>query len=327
VQRKWLLRALLAIFAVLVLVGIYKAIAGVLEEHPVTWSQLTEWRPAPIPLLASLVLLTGVFVAHALLWRRLLRDLQIGSPSRGTAARIYFVSGLARYIPFVKLAALAGMAVLAKRAGLPPASSAAAALLGQFGFLTTGFLYIGVMVPAWGGRAGLGFALGALLLVVAAAGWILVATPLGHGFRMEVVRRAGDGRVGEKVGAAFALADRVRPRHALVWGLSYAATWFLLGLAFAIFVSAFVPSVWQHARIVAGTVAAAYLAGYFAFFLPAGLGAREAVMIALLSQIVPSAAAIVISVSSRVWFTAAELIPLLALPVMGSEPKLEREDG
>ena len=45
----------------------------------------------------------------------------------------------------------------------------------------------------------------------------------------------------------------------------------------------------------------------FSVFVPSGLGVREGVLIIMLAPIVSVQAAIVISLSSRLWFTATEL--------------------
>jgi glycosyltransferase 2 family protein len=302
--------------------GIYRALAPHLDD--LTWSELTRWRPAPVPLVASFLLLLTMYVAHALLWRRIMSDLDIGRPSIGITMRIYFLSSLGRYVPG-KIWLLAGFAVLSRRAGLPPGSATAAAVLGQFGFLTTGLLFLGLMLPEWriavenmpaGVPAGLPIALGAVLLITGGAAiWLLVATPLGHGFRERVVHRLG-ARAGERLSAAFALADRVRPGHAAFWAAGYAVTWGLLGIAFALFAASFHPPSIEAARYLAGTVAASYLIGYLLFVLPAGAGAREAAMFLLLQQVMPAGAALVVSILSRVWFTAAELAPLALLPFL-----------
>jgi hypothetical protein len=334
VKNRWLWRAVALLAAGILLTLIISRIATLFEEEGITWAQLLARKPAPLPLIASLALLISVYCMHALLWGRIMRDLGIGRPSAVTALRIYFVSGLARYVPFVKALALAGLAVLAKRAGLPPLSSAAAAVIGQFGFLSTGILLVGATFPEWvaglnegqSASTALPLFIGSALLIAAAVGiWVMVATPAGHGLRVALTRRLG-ARLGEKLAAAFTLADRITPRNALIWAASYAATWLLLALAFLIFVGSFVPEAWQHPRLVGGTVAASYLVGYIVFFLPAGVGAREGAMIVLLSRVMPPAAAVTISVASRLWFTAAELLPLLVLPVAGTQSKLEREE-
>jgi hypothetical protein len=172
--------------------------------------------------------------------------------------------------------------------------------------------------------ATLPIAIGAGLLILSGAAlWLLVATPLGHGFRARVIRAFGP-RLGERLAGAFALADRVRPRHAAWWAGGYALSWIVLGASFALFVSAFYPPAAAYPRFLAGTVAAAYLIGYLFVFVPAGIGVREVAMMVLLHQVMPEAgAALVVSVLSRVWFTAAELAPLLLLPLLADTTALE----
>jgi glycosyltransferase 2 family protein len=320
--RTALIRLLQAVLLAAVAWGIYRAVVPHLRG--LTWDEITRWRPALLPLAASFVLLLAVYFGHALLWRRIMTDLGIGRPSFAATIRIYFLSSLGRYVPG-KIWLLAGFAVLARRAGLPPLSSTAAALLGQFGFLTTGLLFLGFMLPEWrlavddlpaGIPAGLPLAVGAVLMIFGGIlVWLLVATPFGHGFRERIVGRLGT-TTGERISAAFALADRVQPRHAALWAGGYALSWITLGIAFALFAGAFHPPSLEASRYLAGTVAASYLIGYLVFVLPAGAGVREGAMFLLLQQVMPTGAALVVSVLSRVWFTAAEVAPLALLPVL-----------
>jgi glycosyltransferase 2 family protein len=307
--------------------GLFRILAP--ELRRITWDDLLRWQPAALPLLASFVLLTGVYLAHALLWRTIMRDLHIGNPSRRATVRIYFVASLGRYLPG-KLWQLAGLAVLSGRAGLPAGPAAAAAVLGQFGFLATGMLFLGLTLPQW--RSALGLDAAAPLPLTAAAAllvagalllWLLVATPAGHGARERMAAALGS-RAGERLRAAFALADRVRPRDALRWAAGYALSWLALGVAFVLFVAAFHPAAAAAPRFVAGTVAASYLMGYLFLLVPAGLGVREGAMLLLLQQVMPEpGAALVVSVLSRVWFTTAELVPLAVLPLLREVPTTE----
>lgn len=318
--RRALLRGGQVLLLLAIAWGLYRVLAP--EIGRLTWAELTRWRPAIAPLAASFVLLLGVYVGHALLWRRILMDLGIARPAIGTAVRVHFLASLGRYLPG-KLWQLAGLAVLAGRAGIPPGSAAAAAVLGQLGFLSTGLLFLGLTLPEWDrvfqvdAPVTLPLALGAALLISgSAAVWLLVATPLGHTLRERMAARAG-GRAGDRLRAAFRLADRVRPRDAAIWAAGYAASWFVLGAAFVLFARAFHPAATDVLRYTAGTVAAAYLAGYLFVIVPAGIGVREGAMLILLQQIMPAGAALVVSALSRVWFTAAELVPLILLPWLG----------
>jgi hypothetical protein len=331
--RRALIRAAQLMLLAAVASGIYRVLAAELAQ--LSLDDLLRWRPAPLPLLLSFALLVGVYCAHAFLWRRIMRDLGIGNPSARATLRVYFLAGLGRYLPG-KLWQLAGLALLAKRAGLPSGAATAAALLGQFGFLTTGLLFLGLTLPEW--RAAFGgsadalsvgpLVVGTVLLIGGGSAlWIAVATPLGHGIRERVARLLGN-RAGEKVTAAFALADRVRPADAFRWAAGYAFTWVMLGAAFVLFTAAFVPGATAAWRFVAGTVAASYLAGYLFLLVPAGIGVRETAMVLLLQRVMPEpGAALVVSVLSRVWFTAAELVPLALVPVLRADMVVGEEEA
>jgi hypothetical protein len=312
-RARWIVRLLQVAILVVVVWGIYRAVAPRADSF--AWSQLGAWRPAPAPLLASLVVLIAVYIAHALLWRQILRDLRVAQPSAGMTLRIYLLAGLGRYIPG-KLWQLAGLAVLAKRAGLPAGGAAAAALLGQFAFLTTGFLFLAVLLPQWSGGVAARIA-GIALVSFAGTLWMILATPAGERARSWARARLVP-VAGERLDNALDLAERIRGRDAVLWGVWYGLTWAALGLAFSLFVSAFVPEAAAHSRQLAGALAASYLAGFLVLFAPAGIGVREGAMAGLLAAVpsVPLSAAVVVAVVSRVWFTAGELIPLTALPFL-----------
>ncbi len=310
----WVVRTAQAILVVVIVWGVAR---GITAGGAFRWSDLTGLRPAPAPLLLSFVLLVAVYVAHALLWRRIMADLGVASPHlrMATTFRVYFLASLGRYIPG-KVWQLAGLAILAGRAGLPAAGAAAAALLGQFAFLATGFLFLAVLLPEWSGGIPARIA-GVLLVVAAGSFWLLVATPRGRSARAWAREQFGD-----KVAGVVDLAERLRGWDTILWGVWYGATWVVTGLAFSIFVSAFVPEAGVHARQAAGAVAASYLAGYLVLFAPAGIGVREGAMAGLLAGMpgVSTAAAVGIALASRVWFTAAELAPLAALPLLPRTP-------
>ncbi|MFO7260060.1 MAG: hypothetical protein DIU52_002825 [bacterium] len=272
-----------------------------------------DWRPAAAPLVLSSVLLLAVYLAHALLWRAVMADLGVGRPAVRTTIRLYFLASLGRYVPG-KVWQVAGLAVLASRAGLPPVGATAAALFGQLAFLVSGAVFLAVAMPTGRGAvAGV-----AALLGVIASLWLLRCAA---GQRLAEALRARVPRLGTVVD----LVTGVRPGHAARWGVAYGLTWILLGGAFVLFVISFYPDAGGHLRYVAGTVAASYLGGYIAVFAPAGIGVREGLMGVLLADVMPAPAALVVSLASRLWFTAVELLPLLALPALrGHEGAPER---
>jgi hypothetical protein len=312
VKRRIWLRVAQVVLIVAIAWGVWRALSPSFVELQAR--DFLRWTPAPGALALSIAMLVGVYIAHAFLWRRIMRDLDIGRPDVRTTIRIYFVASLGRYLPG-KFWALAGFAVLSREAGLAGGPATAAALIGQFGFLATGLLLLALLLPEWGG--GLPALLGGGALAAAAAGlWILVATPLGHGTRERIRKLAGN-RLGSRLATVLELAERIRPRAALLWLAGYGFSWILLGMAFTIFCVAFVPGLAAAPRPLAGALAASYLAGYIAL-VPAGLGVREAALATLLSSVaqVPVAAAIVIALASRIWFSIAELLPIAALPLL-----------
>ncbi len=311
-SRRIALRVFQAAVLVAVGWGVWRSLAPPLER--LTLADFLRFRPALAPLLGSTGMVLLFYVSHAFLWRKIMSDLKIGKLSARETVRIYFTASLGRYLPG-KLWQLAGLAVLAREAGLAAAPTAAAAVIGQVGFLSTGLLLLAILLPEWAG--GLPAVLGAATLGLAAAGvWVLVATPLGRGAR-RVLSRAGGERMAPRLEAAFALADRIRPRAALLWFAGYGFSWILLGMAFTLFCGAFAPNAVLASRQLAGSLAASYLAGYIAL-VPAGIGVREGALATLLAGVpaISAAGAVVIALGSRIWFTVAELLPLALVPLL-----------
>lgn len=320
-RPRWIFRLLQ--LALLALVGwlVWRSIAP--DMARLSGSDFLQWRPAPLQLVLSFLIVLAVYGAHALLWRRIMVDLHAPRASLRTTFRVYFLASLGRYVPG-KLWQLAGLAILAQRAGLPVGTAMGAALLGQFAFLTTGLLLLALLLPSyaefWPALLGM-----IVIATAAAVMYALVATPVGHRARAALLRRTPMLR--SKLESAFSIADRVRVRDAVRWELLYAGTWALLGVGFALFVGAFVPAVrsLDAMRFLAGVLAASYLAGYVVVVMPAGVGVREATMTLLLTQhaAIPPSAAIVVTVASRLWFTAAELLPLALVPLLpnGAAPQ------
>lgn len=294
--RKVLLRVGQVALIVLVTWGIIRALAPDLAQ--VSLDDFARYQPSALRLLLSTLLLLAFYLYHALLWRGITTQLGQQRFSVKSALRIYFVSGLGRYIPG-KLWQVAGMAVLAQRAGISAVAATAATLLAQFAFMTAGLLYLAVVLPSWGGPTP--------IFLTAAA---MIALVLSYHARHWVARKV------KRLQPAVDMLDRLSAASALKWWLAYAVSWIILAAAFVLFTSAFVSLDAAQQRHVAGTVAASYLGGLLAFFSIAGLGVREALMGSLLLTVMPAPAALVVSVASRLWFLAGELVPLSFIPLL-----------
>ena len=285
-----LLRLGQLVLVVLVTWGIVRALAP--ELASVSAEDFARYRPRTTPLSISTVIVLVFYFFHAWLWRGITTQLGGKQLTYRAAIRIYFLSGLGRYIPG-RLWQVAGMVVLSQRAGISAVAATAATVLAQFAFITSGLIYLAVVMPAWGGITP---------VLIAAAALALVA--FSFSARHWAARKV------KRLQPAIDMLDRLTVAGMLKWWLAYGLSWIILGIAFVVFTGAFVKLDVQQQRYVAGAIAASYLGGVLAIFSVAGLGVREALMGSMLATVMPAPAALVVAVASRVWFTAGELIPL-----------------
>lgn len=90
--------------------------------------------------------------------------------------------------------------------------------------------------------------------------------------------------------------------------LIYSGFWLLCGVGFNFFINSIYAIGFGKVFVVAGILSMSWVIGFLSFFVPMGLGVREAVISVLLSAIMPSAIAIVIAIVSRIWLVVPELI-------------------
>lgn len=273
-----------------------------------------DWTVVELDLLLlaiSLVLLLATFAMAAALWSRVLVAFGESPPPIMQAVAMILVANLGRYIP-TKVAQLAGMAVLARRAGLSGVRATGAAIVAQILNLTAAALLGGWVVygayPAsgWSLLAGIG-------AVLAMVGFLCLG---GAGALMRwLVRRLGHNTEVPETGGW----------RLLKWLPAYVLYWLLLGAAFkclGLGLGIQIPF-W----FASTAFAAAYLAGYVAIFSPAGLGVREGALVFLLTPALggPSAA-FVLAALQRVWLTVVEIggaavaAILLRRPGPGKQP-------
>ena len=208
-------------------------------------------------------------------------------------------ANLARYIPG-KVWQVAGLAVLARREGVGPVTSTAAAVLGQ-GTALAGAMLVGAgallsaadPLRSWGWGAlvllGLGLAVASVpgVLDRAAALW----------FRMTRTQAPEEG-----LGSGATFAVRWVGLYVVNW-IVYAGAFWLLAMSFDV-MGTFLQ--------VGAAFAAAYVLGYLAVFAPAGIGIRESFLVAFLAPVVGTGPAGGLAVVSRLWTTAVEVVAALS---------------
>jgi len=252
-------------------------------------------------LLLSVLALVAGYGMSAVLWGRMVRELGGPSIPAPRAARLFLVANLGRYVPG-KVLQLAGLTVLAAREGVRPATAAVAAVLGQgvalLGATLVGlgaFFAPGSTVRMWGW---IGLAAVGLFLTL---GTLPDARRLLAGLWSRFTR--GDGSA-----VPPALAD---PTFAWRWTLLYTLNWGLYATGFwLLFIGL---AGWATFLQAGAAFAAAYVGGYLAIFAPAGIGVREALLTVFLAPLVTPDRALALAVVARLWTTAVEVVPALAL--------------
>lgn len=241
-------------------------------------------------------LLVAAYLYAASLWGLMVRELSGVEMGLVASLRVFFTANLGRYLPG-KVWQIAGLALLARKEGVPAATASGAAVLGQaFSLAGATLVGAGVLLRSEWGDLGAMVVLGGLLACVAVPG--ILRALMGLWFRLS--REAEP--PGLELGAAFGVR----------WMGLYALAWLMQGGAFLVLGRSLGMALPPLEALAA--YPAAYVLGYVAVFAPAGIGVREGFLIAFLDPILGTGAA-ALAVIARLWTTAVEL--LLALLLMG----------
>ena len=276
------------------------------------WTEIGayDWQARWGQLSLSVVLLIGSFAFSVHIWRRVLDRFASGTPSYPVLLRIWFTSKIARYIPG-KIWQFVAVGQLSVGAG-SSARVMVSSMLVQTGFLLlSGIITAGAIlagrIPALPARAGLPIA-GAMLLALLAS----------HPRIIDLCLR---------------LLSKITGRTTLTWTggwrdsaelmLLSLVNWGVQGLAFFLFAGSLVHLDASAAVPLIGMNAFAFVAGYLAFVAPAGAGVREATMASLLRVVLPSGAAAVVAIVSRLWLIAAELIGVVLVLALIKPPRAD----
>lgn len=249
-------------------------------------------RLGAAPVAGGLVAVLVGLVASMLAWRALLADLGSPLPVQ-VAARIFFVGQLGKYIPGSLWPVLAQME-MGKEAGVPRQRSAAAITLTMLIYLGVGLLLGGVALPFASDAA-------------AAYRWLVALAPV-------VLALLHPRVLNPVVRKLTALARRPAPERALS-GRGVAAafgwsvvSWVAFGVQVQLLVVALGAPVVRAFPLAVGGFAFAWSAGFLVVIAPAGLGAREAVLVALLAPVVDRAGATAASLVARLLMTAGDVL-------------------
>jgi hypothetical protein len=271
--------------AIWALRGQFPSVLAVADRVHPRWGLVT--------IASAVVVLTYLLLVES--WRRVLGALG-GVLDRGDAARIWFGSNLARWLPgaFWQLGAMTEMT---RRRGVPVAVSTGAAML-----VTVVNLFTGLAVAC-------AFAFPVLRERFGAKGWWIVALGVAALSLAPVVVPKLGALAAKLTGREIAL-PRFGTRAVLVAALSTTIAWLAYGVAFWLMARAVLP---RDARSLPGCIAL-YTLSYLTGLLnpaPAGIGAAEGAMVVLAPQlgVASQAEAAVLSIIVRLWRTILEIAP------------------
>jgi len=235
-----------------------------------------------------------------------------GTLSWPTAARIWFISNLGRYVPG-KVWQIGAMGALAQEAGVSSMAAVGSALVVNLVNLLAGvlvFAVAGSRLVAVGYSTMLVPSLIAFCALVIGSPWLL--PPL---FRF-VARVTGRNIPIPKI-----------PPLAIIFAVAGCSlAWNLYGIAFHDLTVALFGGAAGRPSYYTAVFTLSYLAGYITLFAPGGIGVRETTLVTLLAAagLETGAQATALAIASRLWLTVLEAAPGLILLAIRRPKSIQR---
>jgi uncharacterized membrane protein YbhN (UPF0104 family) len=228
-----------------------------------------------------------------MMWRRLLVDLGSRLPLT-TAARVFFVGQLGKYLPG-SVWPMVMQAELASDHGVARRRTAAATMVTLLLSVACGLAVVLVTLPFVPDVVPPGFGWAVFLVVP-----LLV---LLHPAVLDRLINAGLRKLGRD------LLERRTSLYGTAVSTGWAAlSWVAAGLqVWALAVSLGAPATVRSLALTTGGYALAWAVGFVVVIAPAGAGAREVALIAVLAPLLDQGAALVVVMLSRILFTAVDL--------------------
>jgi uncharacterized membrane protein YbhN (UPF0104 family) len=283
-------RALITVFVLVVVGALVMALIGL--DWSVVAVVLAQRDPGQISLLlvGSLLTSTVGLGLGFLSWRLVL--LELGPPVSGVrAVRIFFLAYLCKYVPG-KLPGLIAATKLAKANGVGFARLTSAAALSMSLAILTG-LAVGLLAGVQMLGAQATWLMTAALLIV-----VLLVRPQLINYSVHLLlwllRRRRPARSASARAVRLAVATQ-------------STSWLVSGLHVWLLAVAMGAAPMRSLALCVGAFTLAASVGLLAVVIPDGIGVREAVMTAALVVVLPTPAATVVALASRLVLTVSEV--------------------
>jgi uncharacterized membrane protein YbhN (UPF0104 family) len=302
--KKTPLKILQYLIIVLIFYFLLKSVLG-------NWTQVKDfnWQFDWWLLLASFLLQLLTLFWLVMIWQRMLHHTG-SSVSYLKLFKVWFYANLGKYLPG-KVWQFLGMIYMLEKEGVPKTSSFSTGVLAQSFSVISG-LFISVIFLGtdlyhrfFSKKPGLMIAFMALSLGVL----ILLCYP-------RILEKIIN--LGLKIVKKEKIALDISGKDVIIYLLSYSVSWLLFGLAFLTFIKSMAHANFNMYPTLTGAYAFSLNIGFLAIFTPGGIGVREGVLVFLLSSLFPLPVSTLISLLSRLWMTAGELLCfLIAIPIKG----------
>ena len=304
--RKVLVALLKILLTAVVIYFVVRALAD-------NWSQVVayKWSINWALLLASVAMHLITFAAFAAVWCLLMRGFGHGSIPFRHGFKIAYIANLGRYIPG-RIWPVFGMVYVAKKLEITEETAVASWGVAQLFSVPPSFV-VGLAVIYWYPEMvsdHLSKLMGQGLNIFAAATLLISILLIAIPDKLLIV-------VNWALNKFKRPAIHFKMSFGLALGvyLGYLICWLCYGFAFWLFINAIVDHPGIPILSCVGSFVISYQIGYFAIFAPAGIGARELVMIGTLNPYLGAASAGV-SIAARVWNTTSDIIAsIIALRV------------
>lgn len=270
-------------------------------RDPRIWDEVRARGFQPLPVVGGFLIMLATSTATAPLWLAIYSGLG-GRIGARDGFRIFLVSNLGKYLPG-KVGHAAGRVVLLQEKG-EPASIGVTSVLVELALSLLGAVIVSLMsIPLFLREQGLAEQLGFLTPIA------FLALPGGlvglHPRIMGPVLKLGSRML---PGSATFSTDLPPYRTIIALLLGYVLLWATMSFGLFVTAHAIYPLPWEFLPAVAGVAAISYLFGLAVPFAPAGIGAREGLMTAMLQTMMPLPVAVVTSVLYRGVSVAAEAV-------------------